>query len=110
VQNSYAASTDALSRWAKFATDANIAVVAVHHDRKRNGQVEDVDWLDRFTGSRGITATAQTLMLLDAKRGESQGVLHVAGRDIETADLELLRARRSWTVLSMVQPVPRVAT
>jgi hypothetical protein len=103
VQNSYAVSSEVLSRWARFATESNIAVVAIHHDRKRgNGQAEDVDWLDRFTGSRGITAAAQTLMMLDAKRGEDKGMLRVAGRDIETSDLEMTRVGRSWAVLSMV--------
>jgi len=102
VQNSYGASVGALSRWAKFAADTNVAVVAIHHDRKRNNQGEDVDWLDRFTGSRGLTASAQTLMMIDTKRGENTGTLRVAGRDIDTSDLEMTRVSRHWAVLSMV--------
>jgi len=92
----------------KFETQYNEASALLDSvratvDRKRgNGQAEDVDWLDRFTGSRGITAAAQTLMMLDAKRGEDKGMLRVAGRDIETSDLEMTRVGRSWAVLSMV--------
>ena len=94
-ENSYLASTATLSRWSKFATDNDVAVLAVHHDRKSG----DEDWLNRFTGSRGITATAQTLMMLESKRGEETGFLRIAGRDIETDDLELRRSGWSWIAM-----------
>lgn len=93
--NAYLASTHVLSRWSKFATDNDVAVLAVHHDRKSG----DEDWLNRFTGSRGITATAQTLMMLEHKRGEPNGMLRIAGRDIETDDLELRRMGWSWVCI-----------
>lgn len=99
VENSYATSTGVLSRWAKFAAETDVAVLAVHHDRKAR---DDLDWLNRFTGSRGITATAQTLMMLDVKRGENAGWLRVTGRDIETDDLELRRF--GWTWVAMTPP------
>jgi hypothetical protein len=97
VENSYATSTNVLSRWAKFAAEADVSVLAVHHDRKAR---DDTDWLNRFTGSRGITATAQTLMMLDVKRGEKNGWLRVTGRDIETDDLELRRFGWTWVALA----------
>lgn len=93
--NAYLSSTAVLSRWSKFATENNICLLAVHHDRKS----ADEDWLNRFTGSRGITATAQTLLMVEAKRGEPTGVLRVAGRDIDTDDLELRRQGWSWVTL-----------
>ena len=74
---------------------------AIHHDRKSG----DEDWLNRFTGSRGITATAQTLMMLESKRGEETGYLRIAGRDIETDDLELHRSGWSW--VAMDEPTTR---
>jgi hypothetical protein len=104
VQNAYGVSVEVLSRWAQFAIDMNLAVVAVHHDRKRGngGSSEDEDWIDRFTGSRGLTAAAQTLLMLDAVRGASEGMLRVSGRDIETGDLAMHRVGRSWAVLDRV--------
>jgi len=90
--NAYLTSTAVLSRWSKFATDNDVAVLAIHHDRKSG----DEDWMNRFTGSRGITATAQTLMMLETKRGEPTGMLRIAGRDIETDDLELRRSGWTW--------------
>lgn len=110
VQNSYAASSEALSRWAKFGVESNVAVLAVHHDRKRGTgkDHDDADWLDRFTGSRGITASAQTLMLLDAVRGADEGLLRVAGRDIETNDLQMTRTWRTWAVVDRVPDAEKV--
>jgi hypothetical protein len=91
-QNSYAASTKVLTRWSKFAHRADVAVVMVHHDRK--GEADD--WLNRISGSRGLTATAQNLLMLDAKRGESSGLLRVSGRDVTTDDLTLERRSLFW--------------
>lgn len=96
-ENSYACSVAVLSRWAKLGTEMDVAILAVHHDRKAR---DDDDWLNRFTGSRGITATAQTLLMLDVKRGEHTGWLRVSGRDIETDDLELRRFGWTWACLT----------
>lgn len=90
--NGYAASTGVLSQWARMAQEQDIAVLAIHHDRKSS----DDDWLNRFTGSRGLTATAQTLMMLDAQRGAKEGLLRLAGRDIETDDIPLRRQGWLW--------------
>lgn len=98
-QDAYAASVEVLSRWSRFGIDRGIAVVAVHHDRKPGKDEAKGDWMDRFLGSRGITATAQTLLMVDAKRGESEGTLRVSGRDIQTDDLEMRRVGRTWVVM-----------
>jgi RecA-family ATPase len=90
--NAYLTSTSVLSRWSKFAADNNVAVLAIHHDRKSG----DEDWLNRFTGSRGITATAQTLLMIEAERGKPDGMLRVCGRDLETEDLPLHRSGWGW--------------
>jgi len=97
--NAYLSSTANLSKWAALANDNNLAVLAIHHDRKSN----DEDWLNRFAGSRGITATASTLMMIEAARGEPTGHLRVSGRDLECDDLELHRS--GWTWVTMDRPV-----
>jgi len=43
-------------------------------------------------------------MMLDVRRGEDTGLLRVAGRDIETDDLELKRSSWHWITLD----APRV--
>jgi hypothetical protein len=96
---SYQASVEVLSRWAQFAMTNQVALLAVHHDRKSEAE----DWLNRFTGSRGITATASTLLMLDSKRGEREGLLRVAGRDLECDDLEIRKAGALWCVSDPVR-------
>jgi hypothetical protein len=90
-ENSYLASTALLARWSRMAEELDLALLAVHHDRKG----EDEDWVNRFTGSRGITASAQTLMFVDVPRGQTEGHLRVAGRDLGTLDLRV--ERKGWT-------------
>lgn len=91
--NAYLTSTHVLSAWSRFATDNDIAVLAVHHDRKTS---DENDWMSRFIGSRGLTAVAQTLLFIEHQRGADEGVLHVAGRDIGTADYDLEKQGPWW--------------
>jgi hypothetical protein len=104
--SAYSHSTDVLSRWARLANDNDLTVLAVHHDRKAtfdDGAGED--WINRFTGSRGITAAAATLLFLDAARGAHKGYLRMTGRDVGDFDIELMRpqGRPFWRA---IEPPP----
>jgi hypothetical protein len=92
-QSAYLASNNALSAWSRFATDNDVVVLGVHHDRKTG---DEDDWMNRLMGSRGITAAAQTIMFIDGKRGQSTALLRVAGRDVGSADYELERSGPWW--------------
>lgn len=93
----YTSAVQVLSRWSDFAQANNLGVVAVHHTRKGSGQLsEGEDWIDRFLGSRGLVATAQTLLMIESERGSDEGVLHVAGRDVRMQDMGLMRQGWSW--------------
>jgi hypothetical protein len=59
-------------------------MMLVHHTRKAASS----DWLDRASGSLGLTGTADAIWLLDGERDTDEAVLHVAGRDLP-ADLKL---------------------
>ena len=110
----YSCSTEALTRWARLAIDNDLSVLAVHHDRKSFGDTTKQDWVDRFSGSRGLTASAATLMFLDAERGHPDGTLHVTGRDVTCQDLPLTMVGGIWhatglldqTHLTPPPPVP----
>lgn len=98
----YGHSTDVLSRWAKLANDNDLTVLCVHHDRKQGfGDGADGDWINRFTGSRGITASASTLLFLDAKRGADRGTLRMTGRDVGDFDFPLRYVRPFWIAEDM---------
>jgi len=92
--NSYLTATSVLSAWSRFAGDNDLTVLAVHHDRKASS--EDTDWMSRFIGSRGLTAVAQTLLFIEHQRGGNDGVLHVAGRDVGTADYPMTLGGPWW--------------
>lgn len=83
-------------RYKKFADRHDLSILMVHHDKKG----EELDWLSRFSGSRGLTGGVDTLMFLDGKRGEPEAILRVTGRDIEGDDLPLrtVRGRPGWIV------------
>jgi len=103
-ESSYLSSTNRLSRLAKFANDNDLCVLVIHHDRKMGRGEEDGDWMDRILGSRGISATASTCMLIETKRGSDTGWLHLAGRDVGEDDLLLERVGILWKT----KDVPRI--
>jgi hypothetical protein len=92
--NAYLTSTNILTPWSRFATDNDVTVLAVHHDRKSSS--EDGDWMNRYIGSRGLTSVAQTLLFIDHQRGSDEGVLHVAGRDVGTCDYTMRKNGPWW--------------
>lgn len=61
-----------------FATAHNIALILVHHTRKQDA----TDVMDLISGSTGIVGAADTLMVLQRKRGQEDGTLSITGRDI----------------------------
>lgn len=61
-----------------LAQRRNIALLLIHHTRKQDA----TDVMDLISGSTGIVGAADTLMVLQRKRGELQGVFAVTGRDI----------------------------
>ena len=90
----YQGSTQNLSKWSRLALEQRIGIMGVHHIRKSG----DDDWMNRFIGSQGITATATTLMMIDSQRGSEDGVLHVTSRDAGDQDLTLKRIGWGWTM------------
>ncbi len=80
----------------QIADDHHVCLTVVHHTRKAVAE----DWLDSINGSTGIAGSADTLMLLQANRGENTAKLRVTGRDVETEDyhLEWQDACAGWIV------------
>ena len=102
-RNGYQTSVDIAARWNTFAASAGVCVLFIHHDRKTSSKdAGDEDWINRFLGSRGITASVQTLMFLDTKRGDPMATLRMSGRDIEGDDIDLTRVGRQWQAFSKV--------
>lgn len=61
-----------------LAQRRNITLLLIHHTRKQDA----TDVMDLISGSTGIVGAADTLMVLQRKRGDLQGIFAVTGRDI----------------------------
>jgi hypothetical protein len=91
----YASEYGVLQTFLKLVNELQISIMVVHHQKK--GQTDDR--FDSFLGSTGITAAADTLMLLT---GSNVGpVLIGKGRDIEEFELALKRNSETlcWDII-----------
>ena len=89
-----------------LALRLNIAILLIHHTRKQDA----TDVMDLISGSTGIVGAADTLMVLQRKRGEEAGTLSVTGRDIiEDGDFALIFHKDTckWEWLGEAKEVKR---
>ncbi len=78
----------------EFADKHHLAIVLIHHLRKGSAQ----DIFDLISGSVGITAASDTVMIMTRERGEGTANLYATGRDIEEKNftLKLNPLNLSW--------------
>jgi AAA domain len=82
----------------KAIADGNrVAVVALHHTRKAAAE----DFVDTISGTHGLAASADTIMVAKRGRGQADATLYVTGRDVEEQELALKfdPLIGSWTLL-----------
>jgi len=91
-QTSYESDYQAMSALQRWATEHRIAVVCLHHTRKGGAD----DPLEALSGSNGLSACADTTLLLDR---DGNGItLYVRGRDVEEKESALSFAAGIWTM------------
>jgi hypothetical protein len=80
-----------------LADQYGVAIILVHHTRK----LEAVDFVDTVSGTAGLGAAADTVIVLRRARGKADAVLHVTGRDVQEATRALTFARDlgTWELL-----------
>ncbi len=101
--NAYDCDYAALSALQQLASDLAVAIVVVHHASKR----ESEEPLDTVSGTTGLTAAADTVLVLNR---DSEGVtLYGRGRDIDELETALSFDKTSgrWTVLGAAAEVRR---
>jgi hypothetical protein len=76
--------TSALQALVKGCPGAGLVIC--HHDRKAGGE----DWVDKASGTKGITGGPDAIMYLERKRNETAGALHITGRDIAENDYAMM--------------------
>lgn len=100
-QTSYESDYDALSALQRWATEHRVAVVCLHHTRKAGAD----DPLEALSGSNGLSACADTTLLLDR---DANGVtLYVRGRDVEEKESALKFVGGFWVVTGEAADVRR---
>jgi AAA domain len=74
-----------------------LAIGVVHHTRKMTSD----DPLETISGTQGLAAAADTILILRRERAHRDAVLFVTGRDVEEAEVALRfdPARFRWAVL-----------
>lgn len=86
-----------------LADRAGVAMLVVHHLRK----MQSADIFDQVSGSLGLTGAADSTLILDRKTGQADAVLHVTGRDVESAEYALRFDPQflTWTLLGNADEV-----
>jgi len=81
----------------ELAMTYNIAVILVGHTNKTDPE----DPMDLISGTLGLSAAADGVMVMKRERGQATASLFVTGRDVEEQDLALKRDDDdlSWTLL-----------
>lgn len=96
-ENDYAC-FEGLQNW---ATKHGIAVLALHHTRKGGAD----DPLEALTGSNGLSAVADTTLVLD--RDANGMTLYVRGRDVKERDTAILFNGGFWSIQGEASEVRR---
>ena len=100
-QTSYESDYDAMAALQRWATEHRIAVVCLHHTRKGGAD----DPLEALSGSNGLSACADTTLLLDR---DGNGItLYVRGRDVAERESALTFTGGLWNVTGEASDVRR---
>jgi predicted ATP-dependent serine protease len=69
-----------------------LALVVNHHDRKAGA----TDFVERVSGTNGLTGAADTVIVLSRERNSQEGTLSVTGRDVEENEYAIFTEDGSW--------------
>jgi hypothetical protein len=80
-----------------LADEHRVAIVAQHHTRKATAD----DFLETVSGTHGLAAAADSVLVMRRSRGQADAELSVTGRDVTERDLALRFASEvgTWTLL-----------
>jgi AAA domain len=102
ARSGYQADVEWMAKFHNAAVNNGIALIGVTHTNQMKLEEGD-DWFTKISGTTGIVGTADQVMLLDAQRGEQEGLLRYTGRDIEEGALPLRRTGPWWSVTEQLR-------
>ncbi|MHC2241226.1 AAA family ATPase [Bradyrhizobium elkanii] len=100
-QNAYESDYSIWAPLQEWATRHGVAVLGLHHTKKGGAD----DPLEALSGSNGLSACADTTIVLD--QGAGGRTLYVRGRDVEERETAVSFNAGSWTVLGEAADVRR---
>lgn len=88
--NAYDADVAFLEPLQRMATDENIAILCIHHDKKGAGMMQDS--FERLSGTMGISGSADCVLNLvaDGKRFEGTAKFEYSPRDAKGGEINLI--------------------
>ena len=96
--NAYEVDVEAIGQLQDICKEKNVSILLLHHNKKGKSE----DYIENLSGSMGITGTVDTILYLDRKRGETEGVLKVTGRlikDEKDLSIKFNKDILSWEIL-----------
>ena len=97
--NVYAEDYDVLSEIKRLADKYALAIFLLHHLKKLSLKQElSDDWIYSFSGSAGISGSADALFVLKRDRNSKNGYLYRTGRDVEEKVFKLTLDGFGWTL------------
>jgi AAA domain/IclR helix-turn-helix domain len=93
-----------LAELQRLANDRGIGIVVIHHVRKMDAD----DPLDTVSGTMGLTAAADTILVLD-RRSDTGMTLYGRGRDIEEIEVAIAFEKETcrWSIRGRATDVRR---
>jgi len=93
----YRADYEAATELQAIASRCDVAIVAIYHTRK----TEAPDFVAMMSGTFGLAAGADTILIARRGRGEADATLYATGRDITEQELALRFSpeARMWAIL-----------
>lgn len=104
--NVYAEDYDVISEIKALADKYDVAFLLLHHLKKVNPKLEiAMDWIDLFSGSAGISGSADALFVLKRARQSVHGTLYRTGRDVEEKEFALKLDGFGWFLDENVEAI-----
>ena len=93
----YGEDYDAIAELKQVADEYNVAFLIIHHLKKVNPKEELLgDWINQFSGSAGLSGSADTLFILRRARTDKYGMLYRTGRDVEEKNFRMRLDGFGW--------------
>lgn len=84
----------------KLAHEHHLGLLGLNHTKK----TEVTYAVDAVSGSTGITAPADTILVIDsATKGKASAILHITGRDVPSQELALKFENSSWSLMGTAE-------